>query len=153
MSNLSATKQKIIDDIKNYGWHVIKVLEDNSGPGFVYSIGFFETFNHPEIIIIGLNLDLSHNIINDIGDDIKRGTMFNPDKFYPNLIEGFECYFTQVDKGFYEEYVGQAQWYYEEKQFPLLQCIYPTTKGIYPWAPNWSENIKLLQPILGRIKY
>ena len=43
---------KVLSDIEEYGWHVVKVMEDNSGPGFCYSIGLFKTFGHPEIMIV-----------------------------------------------------------------------------------------------------
>ena len=151
MSTIPPSKQKIIDDIQQYGWHVIKVTEDDLGPGFGYSVGFFETFAHPEVLIIGLKLDLIHSLINKIGKELRLGKTFNSDTFSENVLDNFKFYFTWVDKKFYDEYVGQAQWYYSNKDFPLLQCLYPTTKGIYPWENEWPENIKNLQPILGSI--
>lgn len=65
--------KKLLDDIDEFGWHVLKVLEDDNGPGFCYSVGLFKTFGHPEIIIVGLKLDLAHTLINNIGHDIKNG--------------------------------------------------------------------------------
>ena len=149
MSNISDSKKKILNNVAEFGWHVIKVLEDDDGPGFGYSIGLFKTFSHPEILIVGLKLDLIHSIINDIGESIRSGANFTPRSFHSNLIDGFDCYFTQVKPEFYEQYVGQALWYYGNSNFPLIQCIYPTVKGIYPWQEAWPENIKDLQPILG----
>jgi hypothetical protein len=152
MSNISGIKKKILNDVDEFGWHVIKVLKDETGPGFGYSIGLSKTFNHPEIIIVGLKPDLIHSIINDIGESIKQGTRFPPLYFHSNLIEGFDCYFTLVKPEFYEQYVGQALWYYGNNDFPLIQCIYPSVKGIYPWQEAWPESIKDLQPILGEIE-
>jgi len=54
-----------------------------------------------------------------------------------------------VTKDNYKEYVGYGRWYYQGDNFPLLQCIYPTVKGIYPWEKEWPADIKTLQPILG----
>jgi len=70
---LDEGEKKLVADIEELGWHVLKVLEDDNGPGFVYSVGLFKTFNHPEIIIVGLKLDLAHILINNIGVDIKNG--------------------------------------------------------------------------------
>lgn len=151
MSKHSINKQKILHDINKFGWHVIKVLEDEDGPGFGYSIGLYETYKHPEIIIIGLKLDHIHSIINDIGESIKEGKNFTPLNFYSDLIEGFDCFFVQVKDEFYEQYVGQALCFYENNNFPLIQCIYPTVKGVYPWEKDWPEKIKNIQPVLGEI--
>ncbi len=152
MNALSSSDKKILDDIKKYGWHVIKVLEGEDGPGFGYSIGLYKTFGHPEIIIIELKLDLIHNLINDIGEQIKNGKAFNTENFYSDLIEGFDCYFALVDKKFYEQYIGNALWFYNNEEFPLIQCIYPTVNGIYPWEKDWPDNIKNLQTLLGEVK-
>lgn len=143
--------KKAISDIEKYGLHVIHVLEDDKGPGFSYSIGLYKNYNHPEIIIIGLKQELTHSIINDIGVDIKDNKKYLPSNYYEGLIEGFECYFVEVDKANYYEYMGYANWYYKGHNYPVLQCIYPTTKGIYPWQNEWPESIKDLQPILGSI--
>lgn len=123
-------------------------MADDVGPGFGYSIGFYKTFNHPEIIIVGLKLDLIHTLINNIGHDIQNGKVFKSGNFHADIIDGFDCKMLKVSKQFYDLYVGQALWFYENDDFPLLQCIYPTIKGIYPWESNWPEEIKDIQPVL-----
>jgi len=141
--------KKLIDDIEKVGWHVLKVLEDDNGPGFAYSVGLFKTFQHPEIIIIGLKLDLAHILINNIGEDIKNGKQYQSGQLYTDILDDFKCLMLDVPKKNYKKYVGYGRWYYEGNNFPLLQCIYPTVKGIYPWEKDWPEDIIDLQPILG----
>jgi hypothetical protein len=148
---LSDGDKKFLNDIEEYGWNVTKVLEDESGPGFGYSTGLFKSYKHPEIIIIGLKLDLIHSIINGIGEDVRNGKAFLPGNFYSGLIEGFDCYFISVEKKYYDEYMGYAKWYYKGVDFPMIQCVYPTVKGIYPWQQNWPKEIENLQPVLGII--
>jgi len=143
--------KKLIDDIDKYGWHVLKIFEADKGPGFVYSVGLFKTYNHPEIIIVGLKLDLAHILINNIGEDIKNGLRFQSGQMYNDILDNFKCLMIDVKKEHYKEYVGNGLWYYEGDNFPLMQCIYPTVKGIYPWEKDWPEDIKYLQPILGDI--
>jgi len=140
---------KIKTNIEHYGLHVIKVLEDENNPPFGYSIGLFETYGHPEILIVGLKLDLIHSLINIIAEKIKEGAVFAHGKYYPDILTNFNCYFTTVERSYYEEYVQQAINFYGSNNFPLLQCIYPTIKNIYPWQAEWPEDIAYLQPILG----
>lgn len=143
--------KKLLDDVEKYGLHLIHVLADETASRFSYSIGLFKSYHHAEIIIIGLKQELSHILINNMAEKIKNGKVFYPLNYYPDILDDFLCYFIEVDHTNYDEYVGQAQRYYREDNFPLLQCIYPTVKGIYPWAKEWPENIKDLQPILGSI--
>jgi hypothetical protein len=44
-------------DIATYGWHVIKVFEDDEGPSFAFTIGLYKRFGHPELVVFGLPLD------------------------------------------------------------------------------------------------
>ena len=143
--------EKIKNNIRDFGLHIIKVLGDENNPPFGYSVGIFETYGHPEILIVGLKLDLIHSLINIIADEIKEGSTFKSGEYYPNISTNFDCYFTSVKKNAYEEYVQQAINYYKTDEFPLLQCIYPTTKNIYPWQVEWPEDIAYLQPVLGEI--
>jgi hypothetical protein len=149
MSELTRVDKKLLSDIEMYGWHTLKVLEDENGPGFCYTVGFYKTFNHPEIVIIGLNPDLAHVLINNIGEDIKNGITYQSGQFYAEIIDNFNCLLLTVNKENYSEYFGYANWYYQNNNFPVLQCIYPTVKGIYPWEDEWPISIQDMQPILG----
>jgi hypothetical protein len=144
-------QEKLISDIDTHGWHVLKVMADDSGPGFCYSVGLHKTFNHPEILIIGLKLELAHLLINNIGHDIKEGRTFLSGQFYTGILDNFKCLLLDVNKIYYDEYFGYAKWYYTNNDFSVLQCIYPTVKGVFPWDNNWPIDIKNLQPILGQL--
>ncbi len=143
--------EKLLADIEEFGWHVLNITEDESGPRFSYSVGLFKTFGHPEIIIIGLKHELAHVLINNIGHDIKSGKKYQSGQFYADILDNFDCLMIDVKKEHFREHVGYGGWYYKGDNFPLLQCIYPTVKGIYPWDKNWPEDIRYLQPILGDI--
>lgn len=67
---MTTADKKLLSDIDSHGWHVLKIMDDDNGSSFCYSVGLFKTFNHPEIIIIGLKPDLAHTLINNIGEDI-----------------------------------------------------------------------------------
>lgn len=142
--------EKIKAGIENYGWFVIQVLEDDNNPPFGYSIGLFETFGHAEVLIVGLKLELIHSLINIIGEQIRNGTTFHEGHFYSDILTDYQCYLTSVDPANYSDYVYQAVKYYNGEDFPLLQCIYPTVKNVYPWETEWPEEIAYLQPILGK---
>ena len=50
--------------LEQHGWFVMKVGAGDGEPAFAYSLGLFENFNHPEIILFGLDLDTMHTLIN-----------------------------------------------------------------------------------------
>jgi hypothetical protein len=143
--------KQVLNDIEQYGVHIVHVLADGGMPGFGFSIGLFQNFHHPEILIVGLQQELIHSIINDMAQEIKQGKTYYAFSYSPDILEGFECYFTKVNLAHYKTYLGYAHWFYKGDNFPVLQCIYPTVKGIYPWQDNWPQKLISVQPILGPI--
>jgi hypothetical protein len=55
------------------GWHVIGVEEDTEGLAFAYSIGLNRSFEHPEMIIFGLQIPVMHRIIHGVGKQTEKG--------------------------------------------------------------------------------
>ncbi len=46
-------ERKTLADIAEFGWHSVNVLEDDGYPPWTFTIGLYETGNHPELIIVG----------------------------------------------------------------------------------------------------
>ena len=65
-------KQAILDNIEKYGCHLTLIEADNYLPAFVYSIGLFEKFGHPELICFGLKTEVMASILNHACDLIKK---------------------------------------------------------------------------------
>lgn len=150
--NAHPADKKVVEDIKKYGWHVVNVLEEENHPPHSFSIGLYESFNHPEIIIIGIDNQNAQNIINGIGTKIKNGEKFESGKGYGEFLTGdYKCFFIKVEKSNYKgEYVGFASWYYEGDNFPLLQCVWPAKDGTFPWNKGYPKYLLKIQPLLGK---
>src|ERR1044071_6691699 len=101
-------ERRVLHDVTSSGCHVIKVMEDDSGPGFAYSVGLFHNFDHPEILIVGLDLAMMHGIINHLMADIRNGTRFQIGSRVAGILEGFDCEFREVAVSHYRELLGCA---------------------------------------------
>lgn len=143
-------EQKVLDDIAQSGWHVVNVLEGEGHAPHAFSIGLYKTYGHPEVLVIGLAAELMHSVINIIGNDAKSGKANPIGAPYSGLLEGFDCVLLPVPEEAYREYVGFARWYYEGNDFPLVQCVWPTTQGIFPWEENAPSGFISWQPVLSR---
>lgn len=135
--------------VEQYGWYVMLVPEDDEGPGFAYSIGLHKNFDHPEIIIFGLDLKVMWAMINEIGEQVKTGKRYETEKIYFGLIEKYGCVFEPVAERHYAEYFGYANWFYKGTDFPALQCVWPDKAGLYPWHEDFNPDWRLMQPLLG----
>lgn len=127
----------------------MNVLEEGDLPGFSYSIGLWHNYQHPEVIVLGLKRVVAHYVVNEVGRRVRETELFQHDSVYNGILEGFGCLFLSVDCQHYEEYLGWARWYYEGDSFPVLQCVYPSTLGHFPWHEKSSEWFRKWQPVLG----
>ncbi|MCB0649426.1 MAG: DUF4262 domain-containing protein [Saprospiraceae bacterium] len=141
----------ILEDIAAYGVHIAYVESDGYCPGFGYSIGLYKEFNHPEIIVIGLDFESTGAIINNVKDEISNGTRFLEGVNYPGFLVELPIQFIEVEKEHYPDYLGYAGWYNDKSfDFPCLQLVWPDRAGNYPWEADFNEVFKFQQPLLDR---
>ncbi|XZE20685.1 DUF4262 domain-containing protein [Pirellulaceae bacterium SH449] len=144
-------EQRVIDDIHRVGWHIVGIEEDREGPAFAYSIGMQYTFSHPEIIILGLNgATVMMDIINAIGEEIRKGARFQDWHESDQILQGYSCMFRTVPSDVYPDYLGYAIWFYRPSPFPVLQCVWPDSQNRFPWQPDCQTGIQVRQPILAQ---
>ena len=141
-------EQKAIDDIEKYGCHILHVFEEDDLPRFTYSIGIERKTGKPDLIITGLKRELAHWMINEYSNRIKEGEEFLPGQFYADFLDGFDVTFMDVAKEHYKEYLGWGLWYNSGDNFKMLQLVYPSTSGVWPWSEGVSDDFLWFQPLL-----
>lgn len=147
---------EFLEIIRKFGWHVMQVSNaiGEEGPTFSYSTGIFEAFGAPEVIVFGLSKELEKSLINQYGDEIKsQGRLIDTGKRQGGFLEGFDVAFIEANDFARKEFCCWADWYYERKPFPLLQLIYPTTSGVWPWEERASEEFRAAQPLFGDYRH
>jgi hypothetical protein len=145
---MDAGEEKALADIEAYGCHVIHVLEDSDGPPFSYSVGVQKTSRAPEVIVIGLKQPIAHFVVNEYNDRVRKGERFIAGQRYDGFLEGFCVQFEVVSSEHFDNYMGWDKWLYRGNNFEVLQIIYPTTDGIWPWEATADEWFRGRQPIL-----
>lgn len=140
--------EQVVTDVANFGWHVVNIMEENGLPGWSFSIGLFANYDHPEIVVFGLGVELGHRVINGLGERIKAGNRMEADHQYGEILANVECTFKPVQKKWYKWILGYARWYYDGNKFPVLQCIWPDKQQHYPWESKFKAEWVWAQPLL-----
>ena len=138
------------EHIEKYGHSVIKIEGTLYLPPFAYSIGLLETYNHPEIICFGLSLNILHTLINDIAENIKSGINYYPEKVYDNIFRSKKAKFLSVNQNNISDYFGAAIEYYNKKDFPAIQLVWPDINNKLPWEEDFEKKYQYFQPLLDR---
>ncbi|WP_309708150.1 DUF4262 domain-containing protein, partial [Armatimonas sp.] len=145
MSNFD---QKIQEDITRFGCAVIHISEEDDLPPFSFSVGITKTAAAPELIVIGLQQELAHVLINDFHERVGAGESFRVGERYSGFLEEFDVALERVAESFYDEYLGYNLGFYKGPNFEALQLIYPNTEGIWPWQPEADACYRARQPLL-----
>ncbi len=132
--------------VKDPGW-AVQLIDDD--PPFAYSVGLFANYGQPELIVVGLPLELMHAMINSIAERVKAGLPLAPGLRLADVIEGFEVTLRAVKAtSSLADHVGYACWFYGKAAFPLFQVVWPDKRGHLPDDPEASDGFKKQQRLL-----
>jgi hypothetical protein len=144
-------KAAILNNIEKFGCHLALLEPEDDLPGFAYSIGLYKKFGHPEIICFGLKTEVLGAVLNHACDLIKAGEKLLPGNLYSGFLEGYDIQFVEVEKDYYQNYVGYGGWFYDMSfDFPLLQLVWPDKQHKFPWEGAFNPQWKFKQPLLDR---
>jgi hypothetical protein len=150
-NDLSALDARVLREIHTDGWQIAGVLggDPDRDSGYAYSIGFFHSLGHPEVILFGLPLDTCMRAVNVIGIDTQSGKRFEPNRVYAGILQRpHRVCFKEIDRKHFRNYIGYALWFYEADPFPLFQCFWSDERGRFPWDQGCSSYCRESQPAL-----
>jgi hypothetical protein len=144
-------ERAILGHVDRVGWAVVTIAEDDEGPGFAFTVGLYETYGHPEVILVGQKPQAQHSLLNGIGFQVKGGTRFDPERPANGVFEGYVAWFLSVAADRYHDYLGTANWFYRGTDYPALQCVWPDRFARFPWFPDAHPDFRAAQPLLGPV--
>lgn len=141
--------------IGKHGWAAQAVMptEDQPQDPFAYSIGFWRTFDHAELIVTGMRGDIAHALLDlFVEEHLRKGVIFEADRRYPDLLPGsaqggaYPGEFREVSKKNRETMMSGAWRWNAYEDFPALQIVWPDPNGLFPWEKSYDR--RFIQPIL-----
>jgi Domain of unknown function (DUF4262) len=150
--------RKMFKNILQFGCQIIAVEAGSNSVEFVYSVGLYLNFLHPEILIMGVSSQACHHAINKICREAAAQSMVEEGDQRSDLFEiPKPVKFTSVDKARYYDYLGYAAWFYRslmfsspplEPKFPVLQALWPDNNLLYPDNPDCNPDVRKAQILL-----
>ncbi len=154
MSALVETLRRAETQIARYGWYGVRFPATAEGPGWEHSIGFTQRLGAPEIVVFGLDYEVSHALLWGVYRAFERGERIEDGTVHGRLIKDLDCQFRRVHPWYAAEHLFAAQTYYDRRRtrrpFAALQVIWPDQHGYFPWEDECHPDIAALQPLLYR---
>jgi hypothetical protein len=135
--------------IRRNGFGVVYAFAES--PNFAYSAGIEESWNHPELIAFGLDYERLTGVITDAVALIREGASLAPEGASRRTLDGLEVMFIEVPFDTASRYLSETAAYYGQREFRVLQIVWPDERGCFPTDVHCSDQVKRLQPVLSQI--
>lgn len=148
-----ANDRRVANDVATHGCHVISVFDpEEKHPTFSYSIGIQDSAGAPDAIVIGLGPKLGHSIINHYCQRVREGAVFDRGIRYDGFLEGFPVLIEPLRARKHAGYTLGCARYYRDRPYSVVQIVWPSTQGVWPWQKGASAWLVANQPMLGRLR-
>jgi hypothetical protein len=152
---LSDYEEQIVADIAEHGWFCVSVVGDDTQPPFSYSVGFAETLNAPEFIVLGMSGEMAHAMLWELFRALKGGAPIPGDgDRIAGILSGYDCVARQVHPdNVVREYLNSAIWHWGDPalrggSLKAYQLFWPGLDGLFPWEPGCEPEVRAAQPLL-----
>lgn len=150
-ANLTPTERAILAEIADAGVHVVHEAGDDEAPGYSYTVGLWEAFGQPEVLVYGLPAEVAEDLLQTVADQNDEGVTYLPDSRHDGLIDGYPVRFFAVPGRLVAELCKVAIWAYEGAELPVVQLVWPDKQGRWPFEPGVREGFRDSQPVLARL--
>lgn len=133
-AELDDIDRNTIRHVREHGWSVLMIPEDDSGPGWAFTVGLWHTLGVAEVAMFGLgNLDSMRSCLNLLGSRIREGHAVTVGEERHDVVKGYPVVLKPVDQGWYRAFFGTALAFYRRPPLPFLQLVWPDRDGHFPW--------------------
>jgi hypothetical protein len=139
---------RVRGDIERHGWHVVIVPPESDSPGWAHTIGLFERYQHPELLVFGSEPRQLGALVNALGERVRGGRRFAAGEEAGGLLAELPFAFRAVASRWTAVFLGNAAWHYQRDDFPVLQGFWPDRGGRFPWDPGCTAEVAAEQPQL-----
>ena len=136
-------------DVEKYGWHLV-LVQGEGRPGFLFTIGLWESYHHPEILLFGTE-EVPKELavtISRIAKKVSQGQTFKNGDLISETFRQYAGAIRDIRPEWLPSFLGTATTYYEGSNFPAIQLYWPDKDGLYPWQSGFDPNLFSLQPLL-----
>jgi len=138
--------RKLLSDLETHGWSAIAIDPDDEGPPYVFTVGFYYSYGHPEVVIMGMEHQVAHQFLQVMALEIQEGKRYE-DGHADTELASLPMAFRSVALEHYRGYLGYCLWFYQNlpDPFPTVQLVWPDRAGKFPWDDGYEEQFFALQ--------
>jgi hypothetical protein len=141
---------EIAQTVAKHGWQAINISD--TSPPFLYTCGLLTTFEHPELIIFGLESRQTHAILAAMVNGLRSGQSFAKPGKYDRVTDMWPIAVQKVHPTQHEFYLGYAMGHCRHMGnaggLAAMQVFWPDDHGRYPFDVGCDLAVYGSQPRL-----
>jgi hypothetical protein len=107
--DLTPEQQEVLADVAEQGVHVVHVPRDGGqGPSYSYTVGLWESFQQPEVVVFGMPEDVAQDLLDAVADDASEGRTVQAGDRRDDLLVGYPVRFFPVPADVVASHLGRA---------------------------------------------
>jgi uncharacterized protein YbdZ (MbtH family) len=136
-------------DILKFGWHVVAV-RGQGGPGFLFTIGLWKSYKHPEILLFAPSEDPSGALkpFTALVKRVAAGETLKSGEVLGKAFKDHDGAVRDVLPQWFPSFLGTAGGVYGNWDFPVVQLYWPDKAGRFPWQSGFDPRLFSFQPVL-----
>ena len=118
--------------------------------GYIYTIGFPQAFDFPEVVLFGLQPIAARGLFDLVADLLRGGTEIPLGVELAGLFDNdLRCVFAPVDLAEWGALFSTGLAWHRGAQFEIVQLLWPDRNGFLPTESGFDRRLVLAQPVLG----
>jgi hypothetical protein len=113
---------------------------------WTYTSTLSENFDHPEILVVGLDPFLANSVITHLSEVIASGVVFKDGSTVETALPDLSCVFRRMAPTA-AAILMPAVMMLRTAQRPTLQLIYPDQRNRLPWQLGHNPSWRVAQPL------
>ena len=135
-------QQNLLSYLHSENCHWVTSLVKPDMTPVVYSVGLWCSFQHPEIIVLGVSDLVGKALLSDMHALIKLGQMPAVDVPLGQMKDYYPVKLQPVsDRQFIREHLPMANWFYGGESFPVLQLCWNDSD---PFSMDDSTSLDII---------
>jgi hypothetical protein len=132
--------------IRDFGYHLTYVYEE---PPFCYSVGFSQTWNHPELLVYGLGFDDAAIVLTGLAGTVRAGRRFADGDVDSDTFDRPVAFVAIPPDERFGRFIVTIEYY--SVDFDALQVVTSDGAGRFPWQADYDAALVRGQPLLGPV--
>jgi hypothetical protein len=141
-------QQRVLHDISRFGCHAIHVQAAGAQPAYTYTVGIHRTQQLPDLVVFGQPHPKAHRLLHGYNLRLRRGERFVEGQMAGGFLVLQDVALRPVHRSHHAHYFSWNLWLHDGVDFPMLQLVYPTREGVWPWDAMAGDWFRQLQPLL-----